>query len=364
MWREQFISADCVGLEHQGCRHIFSSGPWGPNRTEAPLVCHCDCHAECPASAAARPSLALCTCPGRFGASNRREHEMPPPVRSTSGPIPAILHGMLEQRRELRERKIAERTRRKSVETLARTSKGNPRDIVRSELLQEFRRHGVKPYPQPLLDNIVDTIRTSDPTEQKRLIGERQDMARGSVKLFVSAIEELKNLFDIQEGLCKLPAVAHRAGAGQRFLAAARSFGSWSGGSPEGAKASRWPGQRPFVYVADRRPRPRWFRLLGLYSPLWSSPTCSYGAAWSSASWPSPFTDDHAARPGPGAAEALGETSAGAQQPGLRHAVPPAARVPGVHHGHQALDRALPRARRAGCVTTAAWTAPILCACT
>jgi hypothetical protein len=106
---------------------------------------------------------------------------------------------MLEQRRELRERKLAERTRRKSVETLARTSKGKPRDVVRSELLQEFRRHGVKPYPEPLLENIVDTIRTSDPAEQKRLIGERQDMARESVKLFVSAVKELKDFFDNQD---------------------------------------------------------------------------------------------------------------------------------------------------------------------
>jgi hypothetical protein len=106
---------------------------------------------------------------------------------------------MLEQRRELRERKLAERTRRKSVETLAGTSKGKTRDIVRSELLQAFRRHGVKPYPQPLLDNIVDAIRTSDPAEQKRLIGERQDMAHESVKLFVSAVKELKDFFDNQD---------------------------------------------------------------------------------------------------------------------------------------------------------------------
>jgi hypothetical protein len=102
---------------------------------------------------------------------------------------------MKEQRMALRELKRAGKTRRESVETVARTSKGKPRDIVRNELLEEFTRCGVEPYPQPLLDNVVDTIRTNDPGEKERLIRERQSMARESASAVVSSLKKLKDMF-------------------------------------------------------------------------------------------------------------------------------------------------------------------------
>jgi hypothetical protein len=89
---------------------------------------------------------------------NGWEQRMPRPSGSDSSPMPAILRGMKEQRMALRELKRAGKARRASVETVARTSKGKPRDIVRNELLEEFARCGVEPYPQPLLDNVVDTF--------------------------------------------------------------------------------------------------------------------------------------------------------------------------------------------------------------
>lgn len=197
MWRELFISADCVALGHEGCRHVCRSGSGSQEGREA-LACHCACHSACPASAAVRPSLPSCTCPGRLRERNRWEQEMPPPNGSASSTISAILHGMREQRMEMRARKRASKARGQFVETVARTSKGKSRDIVRGELLEEFRRHGVEPYPQPLLDNIVDTIRTDDLGEKERLISERRDMARESVSLVASALKDLKNLFENQ----------------------------------------------------------------------------------------------------------------------------------------------------------------------
>jgi hypothetical protein len=113
--------------------------------------------------------------------------------------IYAILREMRQQQIELRERRNAARCRRRCVEEIARISQDKPQDVVREKLLEEFRRQGVAPYPQPLLDNVVDTIRTDDVGEKDRLLGERKDMLRECVSSTVSTLKDLKHLFENQD---------------------------------------------------------------------------------------------------------------------------------------------------------------------
>lgn len=70
-------------------------------------------------------------------------------------------------------------------------AKGKPEAVAREMLLQEYRKRGVKPLPQPLLDNVVASISTDDPVILDRLLSERKALLREQLSLFGRALKEI-----------------------------------------------------------------------------------------------------------------------------------------------------------------------------
>jgi hypothetical protein len=186
-WREVFLTGECLAGSHEDCRHVY-----GLQGEQRPLACHCDCHASCPVFGRDIASWESCICPGMARWREKIQTDSTYLKQRRNLPVKASRWEFaIQLGRDVWKERRTRINRQRSELAVKRATAGKTEQEIREMLLEEYKRRGVKPFPLPLLDNVVARMSTDDPERLDRLAGERKELLRELFSSYNRLLDEI-----------------------------------------------------------------------------------------------------------------------------------------------------------------------------
>jgi hypothetical protein len=178
-----WLSLDCSSGAHDHCAHrMGAGGGFNPRHLRVEfgtVLCRCPCHASCPLAGQDTVSShdwdVYCSCPGaqRAREDHARRGVKPPP----------------DFREVLRARRQSQEIRTAAIDAVRAGSAGKSRSEIHDLLIDEFRSRSLAIPPEPVIENIIDTITMpGGPLTALKLISNMGRMMSG-------AVDELREVF-------------------------------------------------------------------------------------------------------------------------------------------------------------------------